>query len=81
MPSNCTKRRLDWVPGNAAWRALLMAETLFPEMGRQAVVDKLVIFGLSAYLATPWRPPALPGNARHTWKLPADLEAKVPPGK
>lgn len=80
MPSNCTKPRIEWVPGPAARDALALAEDLFPGMGRQSVIDRLVITGLSAYVTRPWQPPALAGRARHRWKLPEDLANKLNPG-
>lgn len=81
MPSNCTKPRIEWVPGPAALETLAIAEDLFPGMGRQAVIDRLVITGLSAYLTRPWEPPALTGRARHRWRLPAELAGRRTPGK
>jgi hypothetical protein len=81
MPSNCTRQRIEWVPGSAALDALEAGADLFPGLGRQAVIDRLVIVGASAYLAEPWRIPELPGKSRHKWRLPANLAAKLKPGK
>lgn len=81
MPSNCTKRRIDWAPGPAALQALSIAEDLFPGLGMQAVVDRLVITGTSAYVSEHWRIPDLPGKSRNRWRLPSNLAAKVVPGK
>lgn len=81
MPSNCTKQRIDWVPGPAALQALSIADGLFPEMGRQAIVDRLVIVGLSAYVFDHWRAPDLPGRSRNRWRLPANLAEMSIPGK
>lgn len=81
MPSNCTKQRIDWVPGPAALDALAIAEGLFPGQGRQSVIDRMLIMGVSAYLANHWQPPQFLGRSRHRWRLPADLEAAKSPGK
>ena len=81
MPSNCTRQRIEWVPGAAALEALEAGADLFPGLGRQAVIDRLVIVGVSAYLSDHWRMPELPGRSRHRWRLPANVAAKVKPGK
>lgn len=81
MPSNCTRQRVDWVPGSAALEALEAAADLFPGLGRQAIIDRLVIVGVAAYLSDHWRIPDLPGSSRHRWRLPANLAAKLKPGK
>lgn len=81
MPSNCTKTRIDWVPGAAALDALAIAEECFPNQGRQAVIDRMLIMGVSAYLASHWQPPQFVGRSRHRWHLPADLRAIKKPGK
>ena len=81
MPSNCTRQRIEWVPGAAALEALEAGADLFPGLGRQAVIDRLVIVGVAAYLAEHWRLPDLPGKSRHRWRLPANVAAKVKPGR
>ena len=81
MPSSSTKLRIDWVPGAAALDALAIAEALFPGQGRQDVIDRMLIMGVSAYLANHWQPPQFQGRSRHRWRLPAELEAAKNPGK
>lgn len=81
MPSNSTSYRIDWCPGDAAIEALAIGEDLCPDRSRQNLIDLLVITGVSAMLASPWRPPSFPAGSRHRWRLPADLVGKAMPGK
>ena len=81
MPSNATRQRIDWAPGAAALEALEVAEGLMPHLGRQALLDRLVITGLYALRQPPWRPPDLVGTDRDSWELPADLRAASTTGK
>ncbi len=73
MARNSSRYRCEWQPGRAALEAVEIAERLHPHLGRQAVIDKLVLVGLSALQHRPWVPPALFGNDRDTWRLPPDL--------
>lgn len=79
MPTN--KPRIEWCPGPAARDALSIAEDLFPGQGRQAVIDRLILVGLDAYLARHWQPPQFVGRSRQRWPLPPALAAKKAPGK
>ena len=73
MPSSSTRPRIDWQPGDAALEALSVAESLFPHLRRQEVIDRLVITGLCALRHPPWAPPPLFGKSRDSWRLPASL--------
>ena len=64
------RTRIDYMPGNAALEALTLAGEMFHDMRPQALLDKLVITGLCALL---WKAPALYGDDRDTWSLPAEL--------
>ena len=75
MPSNAARMRIDWTPGSAAHKALEIGEQLFPHLGRQAVIDKLIISGLHALRHVP---PALWGHDRDAWELPAGLALQQP---
>ncbi len=75
MPSNAARTRIDWAPGAAARQALEIGEQLFPHLGRQAVIDKLLICGLHALRHVP---PALWGQDRDAWQLPAGLALQQP---
>ena len=68
MPTN--KDRIDWMPGPAALGALKDAEQRWPHLNRQAVIDKLVVCGLSALLHEHWTPPAMHGSNRYRWQPP-----------
>ncbi|MEY8689883.1 MAG: hypothetical protein AB9M53_08395 [Leptothrix sp. (in: b-proteobacteria)] len=71
--------RVDYMPGPAALDALRAAHAMYPQLtNTQAMIDRLVIVGLSALVHTPWRPPALYGNRREGWKLPDNLREYVP---
>lgn len=62
--------RVDWMPGRAALTALEVAEQLHPELNRQALIDKLILCGLSALRHEHWRPPPMHGRNRHRWPAP-----------
>ena len=68
--------RVDYMPGAAAVEALQAAQELFPNSNTQALIDRLVITGLSALVQGHWRPPPLYGRDRDTWRLPDDLRRK-----
>ena len=68
--------RVDYMPGPAALEALQTAQGLFPNSNTQALIDRLVITGLSALVHGHWKPPPLYGRDRDAWKLPADLRPK-----
>jgi len=65
------------MPCQAALEALQAARTLYPKANTQALIDRLVITGLSALVHGKWQPPGLWGM-RESWKLPSNLRAKVP---
>lgn len=65
--------RVDYMPGLAALEALQAAQGLFPNSNTQALIDRLVITGLSALVQGHWKPPPLHGRNREAWKLPDDL--------
>lgn len=67
-----TRQRVDWMPGAAAQQALLVAADKWPDLNTQAIIDKLVICGLSALLQR-WEPPSLYGRDRDRWRLPRNL--------
>lgn len=73
MPSNATRYRIDWCPGDAAIEALEAGEALFPMLNRQSVIDRLLITGLAAYIGPHWHPPVFVGTSRDRWRLPASL--------
>ena len=78
MPSNATRARVDWMPGDAAMEALGLAERLFSNLPRQEVIDKLVITGIWALQQPPWVPPPLFGKHRDRWRLPPSLQLTSP---
>lgn len=78
MASSCTNRRIEWNPGDAAFDALVVGESLFPTRNRQDVIDMLVIIAVSALKSRPWQPPAFPVGSRYRWRLPANVAAHVP---
>lgn len=67
--------RIDYMPGPAALDALALAAAMFPDRP-QALIDRLVICGLSALAHRHWRPPPLYGKNRDAWRLPDDLHRK-----
>lgn len=78
-----TKDRIDWMPCVAAKDAVRLGQQMWPGLSRQAVIDRLVIDGISAVLHRPWREPILHGS-RHRWELPPEVAAlaeKAIPGK
>jgi hypothetical protein len=68
-----TRPRVDYMPGPAAVEALQAAQKLFPRSNTQSVIDRLVITGLSALVQGHWKPPALNGTNRDSWRLPDAL--------
>ena len=70
-----TRTRIDYMPAPAAVEALRAAQALHPTDNTQALIDRLVIVGLSALVHPPWRPPALHGRDRDRWQLPVGLGA------
>lgn len=64
--------RVDYMPCPAAVAALEAAQALYPDSSTQALIDRLVITGLSALVQGHWQPPRLWGKREH-WSLPADL--------
>ena len=68
-----SRTRIDYMPSQAALEALSLAAERFPELRPQALIDRLVICGLSALMHRPWRPPPLYGKDRDAWRLPDDL--------
>lgn len=67
------RMRVDYMPCAAAVQALQAAQGLFPEASAQALIDRLVITGLSALLHGHWRAPGLYGRKRDRWKLPEEM--------
>ena len=64
--------RIEWIPSRAGEDVLRVAAKLYPQYARAALIEKLLITGLSALRQQPWRPPELWGN-RKGWKLPTEL--------
>jgi len=64
--------RVDYMPCPAAVEALQAAHAHHPKDNTQALIDRLVIIGLSALVHGKWEPPLLWGH-RDRWKLPAAL--------
>jgi len=60
------------MPCPAAVQALQAAQVRYPDSNLQALIDRLVITGLSALVHGKWQPPSLWGR-RNRWKLPDDL--------
>jgi len=71
--SKLERTRIDYMPGAAALDALALASDRFPNMNRQALIDRLVIVAMSALNHEPWRPPHLSGHDRDRWALPQEL--------
>ena len=69
--------RVDYMPCQAAIKALQAAQELFPKASTQALIDRMVIIGLSALVHGKWQPPSLWGP-RERWKLPDDLSGAIP---
>ena len=73
-----TKRvRVDYMPCQAAIEALHAAQVIYPKASTQALIDRMVITGLSALVHSRWQPPSLWGH-RECWKLPDNLQSIVP---
>lgn len=70
--------RVDYMPCPAAVEALQAAQGLYPDNNTQALIDRLVITGLSALVQGHWRPPSLYGRDRDRWSLPRELRADLP---
>ena len=70
--------RVDYMPCPAAVEALQAAQGLYPDNNTQALIDRLVITGLSALVQVHWKPPSLYGRDRDRWTLPAPLRASIP---
>lgn len=71
--SKANRVRVDYMPGQAALEALQAAQALHPKDNTQALIDRLVITGLSALVHGHWEPPKLYGRNRQRWKLPEGL--------
>lgn len=69
--------RVDYMPCPAAVAALDAAQFLYPDSSTQALIDRLVITGLSALVQGHWQPPRLWGK-RERWKLPPNLSRASP---
>lgn len=69
------RARVDYMPCAAALKALQLAQDMFPDSNAQALIDRLVITGLSALVQRDWRAPPLYGR-RDRWKLPASLRSR-----
>lgn len=67
------RTRLDYMPGSAAMQALRIAGEMFPDLRQQALLDKVVITGVSVLAHKPWHAPYLLGRNRDKWRLPDDL--------
>ena len=72
MPK-CERVRIDYMPSQAALDALALAAAMFPADRPQALLDRLLICGLSALAHRHWHPPYLGGKDRDKWRLPDDL--------
>ncbi|MCZ8109299.1 MAG: hypothetical protein ACK5Y8_00800 [Betaproteobacteria bacterium] len=76
--SKANRVRVDYMPGPAALEALQAAQGLHPRDNTQALLDRLVITGLSALVHGRWEPPRLFGRDREHWRLPEELRQPVP---
>lgn len=76
--SKANRVRVDYMPGPAALEALEAAQALHPDCNTQALIDRLVITGLSALVHGHWEPPRLYGRNRERWKLPEGLRQPGP---
>jgi len=76
--SKANRVRVDYMPGPAALEALQAAQRLHPHSNAQALIDRLVITGLSALMHGHWEPPKLYGRDRESWKLPEGLRPATP---
>ncbi len=71
MPKS-DRTRIDYTPCDAAVEAIQAAQAYHPRDNTQALIDRLVIIGLSALVHGRWEPPHLWGR-REKWRLPDDL--------
>ncbi len=71
MPKS-DRTRIDYMPCPAAVEALEAAQAYHPKDSTQALIDRLVITGLSALVHGRWEPPHLWGR-RDKWRLPDNL--------
>ena len=69
--------RVDYMPCPAAVAAIKAAQAHHPDNSTQALIDRLVITGLSALVQGHWQPPRLWGK-RERWKLPPNLGRASP---
>lgn len=69
--------RVDYMPCQAAIEALQAAQKIYTKANMQALIDRLVITGLSAVVHEKWEPPCLWGK-RERWQLPANLHHQIP---
>ena len=76
MPKS-DRTRVDYMPCDAAVEALQAAQELYPDANTQALIDRLVITGLSALVHGRWEPPSLWGH-RDRWELPDSLRRAIP---
>ena len=76
--SKTDRVRVDYMPGPAALEALQRAQEMHPEANMQALIDRLVITGLSALAHGHWKPPSLCGRDRERWKLPDEVRQSAP---
>ena len=72
MPTKSDRVRVDYRPSTAAVEALQAAQKMFPKANIQALIDRMVITGLSALVHGKWQPPTLWGP-RERWNLPDNL--------
>ena len=76
--SKADRVRVDYMPGPAALDALQTAQEMHPDANMQALIDRLVIPGLSALVHGHWKPPSLYGRDHERWKLPDELRQSAP---
>ena len=69
--------RVDYMPCQAAAEAIQAAQEMYPKANTQALIDRMVITGLSALVHGRWEPPSLWGT-RDRWQLPAYLRDWLP---
>jgi hypothetical protein len=77
MPST-TRPRIDYMLGTAALAALDLSGSRWPDLSRQALMDWLVMCGLSALEHPPWQPPRFYDGNRDRWPIPGK-QAQNPP--
>jgi hypothetical protein len=64
------KDRIDYTPGDACKEAIAEGQEMWPDLGRLAVIDRLILIGLSAVKHVHWKEPLLPGRDRRRWRKP-----------